>query len=310
MKQIIQLYLLLYVLFGGFRHIQFEHAFFSMLHQEHPFPFIRYAAIILYLLALSYLIFGKNMILFIFYLLLLFTDFYIQNWVKFESSVILIHQIPLIAFLFLNEQKRFLDESVGRYILLLFLSVGFVSSGFAKAMSGWFDPHFLYLKSDIHVFQSLFKIPVYWKESSLNELPFEFWKMLDYIVVLFQLSFIQFFFNLHVLKWRFLGLIIFHVSISLLLGIHVFFSFFLVYFLVFIPWEFDFYQRSFNRLYQIIASAIFVVFLWFHFDTDVLIRMMSFQCYLNLDFYLTLIFALILLFTIYKFNIDVNPEEH
>ncbi|MFM6935228.1 MAG: hypothetical protein ACKOXP_07270 [Flavobacteriales bacterium] len=308
MKRILQLYFLLYLLSGGFRHILFEEEYFSTLHHVESSAIVGIAALMLYLLAIAYLLSSKSLIVLMFYIIMLLTDIYIQNWVKFESSVILIHQLPLFAFLYLNENKRFLSEAVGRYVLLLFLSVGFVLSGFSKIITGWLSFESLNLKSHIHSLQIDFHLPVYLNESSLYFIPNGFWKTLDVLVVIFQCSFIQFFFSLKGLKWRFFGLIIFHVSISLVLGIHVFYPYFLVYILLFIPWEEGQFDRVLNRLYQSAGSVIFLTFVWFRFDTNALIRTLGYTFYLHVDFYLTLILAVVFLFILVNFTIEKRSE--
>ena len=310
MKRIIQVYFFLFLLSGGFRHFSFETEFYSTLNQLPSPTWVPTLSVLLAILAACYLMVQRSILILLFYIVLMVLEVYVQNFVKFESSVILIHQIPLFAFLFLHEKRPFMNEEIGRYAILLFISIGYVSSAMSKSLTGWFSLDQSVLRSHIQTLQYGFQLPVLIPFSSLESLPFLLWKLMDFIVVFFQLSFVRFFFHLKGLKGQFIGLIAFHLGISLLMGIHVFYPYFLVYILVFIPWKSTEVGKFKDRLFTFFGILYLILLIQSKGDTNGIIRLMPFQVYLYYDFILTVLLALVCLFVLRRFDSNVREEKN
>ena len=132
---------------------------------------------------------------------------------------------------------------------------------------------------------------------------------MDFIVVFFQLSFVRFFFHLKGIKGQFLGLIIFHLGISLFMGIHIFYPYFLAYILVFIPWKSNEDSKFMDQLVAFVGIVYLILFILSNGDTNCVIRLMHFHVYLYFDFILTVLLALVCLFVLRRFDHKVREGK-
>jgi hypothetical protein len=288
MKIIIKLYFLCYVVSGGFRHIAFETAFFSFLNGIESPDWLQYLALILQITSILYLISPKKELILFFYLTLLFSDVYVQNFVKFESSVILLHQFPLIAYLFFHRNLFGLDESKLRYALLLMISVGYLSSGISKWASGWLDFTKLSIVPHLQKIQYYFQVPVLITLKQVDWIPFWLWKTLDIVVVLFQLSFGMFFWSLRGLKLRLWALLFFHLGISFFMGIHVFYFYPLIYALLLFSWELENADMYLDRIFRVLGWLLLVHFIYFPLDTNIIMKRLPISFYMYYDLFFTM----------------------
>lgn len=301
---------ILFIIQGGFRHFGFEYSFYSDIYLNNYDPNI-YSSITLiettlYILAILALIFNKikwmDLLIFI---LLFILDIYFQNFVKFESSIILVHFTPLLFFLSyqLKEKKK------TAYVALLFLSVGFSSSGLLKILSGWLSLNDIVIYSYIVEFNNGYELPSLLGNSLINmELPFYFWKICDYMVVIFQMSYLLLFFNIKWFKFLLPLSAIFHILILLTLGITVFYPYMIVYLLILVLMnENSSINNKLSSIIQGIISTAGIFFLgtiiYFKFDCHFFYRYSSSFFYFHLDYLYNIILAiLVLAFTFFHLS--------
>src|SRR5690606_21895352 len=132
------------------------------------------------------------------FIILFILDAYFQNFIKFESSIILVHFVPLLFFL----SSKIKDNKKTAYIILLFLSVGFSSSALSKILSGWLNWNDIVIYSYVVEFNKGYNLPSILGNILIDlHLPFYFWKMCDYITVFFQFSFLLLFFNVRFYRY-------------------------------------------------------------------------------------------------------------
>lgn len=299
MQIIKALFYILYIINGGFRQFGFEYSFYSKLYLNNyntsVHSFVLLGEKTVFILAILALVFNRirGLDLSIF-LVLFILDIYFQNFVKFESSIILVHFTPLLFFLstvIKNNKKT-------AYVALLFLSVGFSTSALLKIFSGWLNWENLVLYSYVVEFNKGYKLPSLFGDYFIRmNFPFYFWKMCDYATVLFQSSFLLLFFDL---KWYRLLLplsVLFHLIILLFLGISVFFPFILVYlYIIILLREENLFKRKFDKRYSYFITLIGLLLLgyiiYFDFDINFFYRHNSEIVYLYLDYILNILLGI------------------
>ena len=231
MQIIKAVFYIFYIINGGFRHFGFEYSFYSKLYLNN-FNSDLHSLILLgektvFILVILTLIFNRIKWLDLAVFVTLFMlDIYFQNFVKFESSVILVHFTPLLFFLAFQMK----NNKKTAYVALLFLAVGFSTSALLKVLSGWLYWDDLVIYSYVVEFSKGYKLQSVLGDGLINiNLPFYFWKMCDYVTVLFQASFLLLFFEAKWYKFLLPLSTLFHILILFILGITVFSPFMLVY---------------------------------------------------------------------------------
>lgn len=236
MKQLASLYYLFYILSGGFRHYSYEYLFFVTNSSEEVSRLvetIHFTEYLLLILTLLLFVFPLQKILTAVFIGLTFSlDFYFQNWIRFESSFILVHSIPLFFFLHMLIKTEG-NKNLLRKAATLFIAVGYVSSGFAKAFSGWWSPENLVIKEYFFQFNETLQVPILFS-NYISELGSDtVWKLLDYLVLAFEFSFLLLFLtNTKKSKTVLFSLaVVFHLIVFCFLGISQFFMHPLAYLL-------------------------------------------------------------------------------
>lgn len=233
MKIFIYIYYLFYILSGGYWHYSFANWFYDFNINNTEFGNIEWpfaiAEVGLMVLAFLTLILPNRANLHgCFFLVLLLLDVFAQNMVKFESSIILTHFIPLFFYLYThNKLKKYHEEIT--YAAMLFVAVGFVSSCVRKIHSGWLSTN------DLVVYNYLIKLNKGFGFTSLlgsfliGIKSFWLWKLVDYSVLIFQLSYMLLFFNRKYFLYLTQLAICFHLLIIFTLNIAVFYNYILFY---------------------------------------------------------------------------------
>lgn len=305
MKKLAALYYLFYILSGGFRHFSYEFLFF----EEQPitkeiweFNLLHFAEYILLILASILFITSLNKVLTgLFFGLLLILDFYFQNWIRFESSFILMHFIPLFFLVFsfykTGKQRNFVREAI-----TLFVAVGYVSSFFAKAFSGWLSLENLVIKSYFLDFYNSFNIPILLGETLMKIENYAFWKSLDYTVLLFELSFLALFFSrsIRLKKILFILAVLFHILVYFFFGIGQFFLYPLVYLMCLPLSKFTLSDKAYTYFKCIVLIALFGLFLYNGFMVRFFQNSLSYFQYLYFEFSLLITTVGIFIFNILK----------
>lgn len=237
MRLFVIAYYVMYVLSGGFRHYTFDLAFSQTIVSAAiiPSPFgIVIGQHLLTVLALMLVAFPYRKYLHLgFFIILQLLDSYFQNHVGFMSCFILPHLIPLFFFLFLQNSHTKSRLKIVAYIGVLTIATGFLVAFVGKVSSGWLNPSDAVVQHYMIEFSLGYQIPSIMAEWLLANLNDFLWKSMDYMVLVFQLSFALVFFN-----WRwFIPIsffaVIFHIGIFLTLGIAVvFYNYILFYSLI------------------------------------------------------------------------------
>lgn len=298
-------YYVLFLLSGGYRHYSFEYLFLSKM-QGDSFNLVIYdtiqlAEIAIFSAVLFSLIFSRIVWFdFVVWLLIFVVDLFFQNFVKFESSVILTHSIPLFFYL----QRRGCFDSGLFYSAILFVSVGFISSGFQKILSGWFNLTDFALLSYLVEFNEGYGFyPLLGSFLLKNELPSFMWKVADILVVLFQISFLRFFWGTSKFYLWLLAASVFHVLNIWILGISVFFPYILFYIFILFVFKPSIISRGIDVFFQRIQFPIGILCLIFFilagFDCHFFYQNSSLFFYMYSDYFFNyILFSCHLFFTL------------
>lgn len=285
MKQLVSLYYLFYILSGGFRHYSYEYLFFITNSNEQVSRLvetIHFTEYLLLLLTATLFVFPLQRILTAVFIGLTFSlDFYFQNWIRFESSFILVHSIPLF-FLLHTLIKTNANKNLLRKGATLFIAVGYVFSGFAKAFSGWWSPENLAIKKYFLQFNETFQVPTLVGNYSSELGSDTVWKLLDYLVLGFEFSFLLLFLTTtkKTKKVLFSLAVVFHLMVFCFFGIAQFFMYPIAYLLCF---KIRFYPINQQLLYYT-KGAILLALLFLFIQNDFIIQF--FQNSLSLNQYL------------------------
>lgn len=226
---LIRIYFLFPLLFGTYRSYLYELKLVDVLYDINHYNLIY---IIVYCIIFAIYIFNFLILIkpaipvtyLLFFSLQFILDFFFQNFIKYQTSVSLTNLFPLFCWLILT-YKNFKPLYI-QYIV----SIGFVGSAVAKMTSGWLDPNasasFYHIKQFYTGYGFDF-IGITDKLLSIRSL--FFWKLVDYLIVAFEASFLIIFFKRTYYKWLVLNAVILHVLILLFMNIPLFFPFILVY---------------------------------------------------------------------------------
>jgi hypothetical protein len=235
MKLIIRLYYLFYLIVGGYRQYAYEYEFINSvqngldLNIHFQFSLV-WAEMVLFALAFALLIFpAYRLAHLLFGLILFFLDLYFQNFIKFESSIILTHLFPLFVFLILRFSEK---TNEIKLTAIYIVSIGYCTSFLQKILSGWLLTDDLVIYGYIQEFSKGYGIKGLFTDSILQISSRWFWKLTDYIILLFQLSFSLNFITTKFVHHILLTAALFHLLILLFLDIGVFFPYVLFYGLI------------------------------------------------------------------------------
>ena len=311
----ISLYYLFYILSGGFRHFSFEYLFFTSTKNNiskdlfQVFEFGEYALFgLAFVLTIEPLQKSLN---FLFFAGLLIFDFYFQNWIRFESSYILMHFFPLFIALCLQFNKLEKHKLRLKKAMLLFVSVGFVSSFTSKLISGWGNTQNMVLKNYFVEFYQGFSIPIFFGEFLIQIQNSLFWKSLDYVTLLFEGFFIVLFFTSSekIVKWLFSIAVLFHVLVYVGLGIAQFYIYPLFYLFYFVVGkEYDF-GNKFWKLIFVITSSLLLLFICSGFNIQFFNLLLSINQYVYIEFIYLLITSLLWFTFIYLDSIKKTKNS-
>jgi hypothetical protein len=200
--------------------------------------------------------------------------------VRFESSFILVHFAPLFFLSPFLKTKN--NRSLIRKIATLFIAVGFVSSFFAKAFSGWLSPDSLAIKSYFLEFYNSFNVPIIFGNQIIKISNDYVWKLFDYAALIFELSLLLLFFtnSIRLKKILFSLAVVFHICVYAFFGIGQFFLYPVLYLFCF---KFQLHEKSNKRL-EYFKGAILVALIFLFIQNNFLVQF--FQNSLSLGQYL------------------------
>lgn len=302
MKTIIILYYIFYILSGGFRHFGIDFVFWNNLgnHQLNEIPNVL-IFIDSFLLLYSFFIafrFPSKFHHLIFGSLLFCVDLFFQNKVSFISSLILPHLFPFFVYFYLRYEGSEKLKLIG-YIGILLVSVGYLTSFYAKYLSGWGNWDHLVLRGFIFEFNEAYSIPTLLGEQILVVKNHFFWKALDWMVLFFQGTFIIVFLKKSTFHILSIFSVVFHFGVILTLGIGVFYIYILFYAFIYhcelgADEKEDFFSDLLvKRFKSIVLGVLFFTFLYYKGDPHFFYRLIPRSIYLSAEY----IFNLICVFT-------------
>lgn len=261
MRIIIYLYYLCYIICGGYWHYQFSLVFYKNNIGSDILLATQVTEAILMLLAFAILFKPLHPVLHLYFFVAhLLLDIYFLNHVKFESSNILTQFIPLFFFLLSN--KRFANYASNiTYSLMLFISVGFISSGISKVNSGWLNPNDLVIHSYVLQFNNGFGFDTLLGKPLLSHVNLLFWKILDYATLILELSFGLVFIKKNSFVIISFLAVAFHIMVFLTLRLGAFYPFILCYAFIIKQLNGNAKEEDNKVFYPVLASALLVLFL-------------------------------------------------
>lgn len=299
MRPIISLYYLFYILSGGFRHFSFEYLFFTSTTNNisrelfQVFELGEYALFgLAFILTIRPLQKSLN---FLFFVGLLIFDLYFQNWIRFESSYILIHFFPLFIALCFQLNKLEKQKLMLKKAMVLFVSVGFVSSFTSKLISGWGNTQNLVLKNYFTEFYQGFSIPIFFGEFLIKIQSGLFWKSLDYVTLLFEGLFIVLFFTSSekIVKGLFSAAVLFHLLVYVGLGIAQFYIYPLFYLFYFTVGKEYGFGNNLRKVIFIIFISLLLLFIYSGLNIQFFNLLLSINQYVYVEFIYLLITTLL-----------------
>jgi hypothetical protein len=311
MKAYVYLYYLIYILSGGYWHYSFSYWYYSNIsvstfNNNMEWLFHK-AEVVLFLLAFAILfkpLFANLHLLFFFILFVL--DMYFQNFIKFESSLILTNFIPLLFYFLTNKKfSHYLNEIT--YGAILFISVGFITSCFRKVNSGWLNYNDTAIYSYILQFNKGYCFNTLIGNEILNSVNFRFWKILDYIVLLFEISFIVTFIKNNYFLLLSVFSVCFHIVILITLNINVFYPYIILYTIILDKLYFKKHLHEFliiEKIVEILIYVLFSLFVIYSFDIHFFNRLLPVKFYYCIDYFYNIIalFLFVSVLVQIKFN--------
>lgn len=324
MKVVIFIYYLLYILSGGFRHFGVDYIFWNDIQgnivTSVPLVLIvfekvmlAYGLIILFMpkKSIHHLIFGLSLFV---------MDVFFQNSISYISSFILPHLFPFFFFFYLRFNDSYKKRFVLGYIAMLLVSVGYISSFYAKFQSGWLRWDSLVLQDYIFEFNYAFNISTLLGKELLTIQSHLFWKIMDWGVLMFQLSFILVFFDKkYFYKLSFLS-IIFHVAILLTMGIGVFYLYILFYAFIYLCTSkkeqyialdnlcFTVLYRLFERLRIVLGVALSLIFVFNMFEPHFFNKLLPLPMFEVVEYFYNAICIFVFTFIFYGLNGSTHRE--
>ncbi len=310
MKVYVYLYYLFYILSGGYWHYSFSHWYYSNINDS---TFINLellfnrVEVVLFLLAFAILF--KPLIAnlhLLFFFILLALDIYFQNFIKFESSLILTNFIPLF-FYFLTSKKYSQYDNEITYGAILFIAVGFITSCFRKVNSGWLNYNDTVIYSYILQFNKGYCFNTLIGNKILNSVNFRFWKILDYIVLLFEISFIVTFIKNNYFLLLSIFSVSFHIVILITLNINVFYPYIILYAIILDKLCLKKHVHEFLIIKTTVEILIYILFSLFiinSFDIHFFNRLLPVKFYYYIDYFYNIIalFLFVSVLVQIKFN--------
>lgn len=314
MKLIIKIYYLFFILVGGFRQFKNDYIFYSLLgnkeYSNSISDFLGYYEIGLIIAAFITVYFFKKPILHLLFGILLFIpDLYFQNVIEFISSHILPHSLPFVFWFYLKNKSNVKKIKLLKVIMIYFLATGYLTSGFSKLLSGWYDLDYLSVYDYILEINKAFSVNTVLGELLINYGSYSFWKVSDYAVLVYQFSFVLLFINHNLIRRLSLISICFHVIILLTMGIGVFYLY-ILYYAIIHNLSNETSEDPFKTVRDkcniqkstvfLLTTLLFIVFIYNSFFTSFFLDFMPDFIYLNFDYFLNFICILLFLISFFQ----------
>lgn len=300
MKYWIILYYLLLLFSGGYRNYSYEYETYATIFgyfNETMFYIIQTLHFsVLFIAAYSVLFPLKKNLHLIVFVLLFILDLYFQNVVKYENSSTLENLTPLLIFLIMH-----LTTSDGKatihYLVVGYLCIGYTASALGKIQGGWLSPSDLVIRNYHVAFREFIPNPVAPNEFMERYVSPTMWKPLDYAAIIFQFSSIIILFSRKYLKFFLLLCTLFHVAVSVIMQVSLFYTYIIFYGIVLAFENGETIQSTSSKKEFVfrIGALILILILSgiFHFSVS---ETLSLQITLHKDLSLTFLCALLFIY--------------
>lgn len=260
MKIIIYLYYLFYIICGGYWHY-FSLFFFQSNISNNVSLIIQVTETLIMLLAFVILIRPlSNTLHLCFFITNLLLDVYFFNCIKFESSLILTHFMPLFFFLLTDKKLRAYSDSL-IYSMMLFVSVGFISSGVSKINSGWINSSNLVIYNYIKQFNYGYGFDTLMGKYLLKHIQPTLWKISDYLILLFEFSFCLVFIRKNYFVTISKFAVAFHILVFFTMWLGAFYPFILCYTLIINKLNGYYKSENESKIYILISHIVCLLFI-------------------------------------------------
>lgn len=308
MRIFVYLYYLFFILSGGFWHYSF--CFWYYLNSNVQSTSSRYLEwffnkieITLFLVAFV-LLFKPLQPKFhlLFFILLLTLDIYFQNYIKYESSIILTNFTPLLFYFFISEKFTKYHNEI-TYGAILFIAVGFVSSFYRKVDSGWLNWNDTIIHDYIIQFNKGFVFDTFLGKEIVTVENHKFWKLLDYLVLLYEVSFLLLFHKRKYFILLSVCSIFFHLLVFFTLRLGAFFPYILLYTLLISKlnsFEFNESNLKITFILNILFSLLLIFFIFSNFNVQFFYEYSSKWVYIYAEYLFNSIIIYLYIFLFYK----------
>lgn len=324
MKTIIYIYYILFIVSGGFRHYDMDFSFWKTIQEG------EYIAIPLFLnvTQIAVVFFSFLLLLFplvkefhlLFGLILFAIDCYFQNNVSFISSQILPNLFPFFFYAYLRYSTK--SEKVNGiiHIAIYFIVVGYFTAFCLKMRNGWLNFDNAVIEDYIEKFNNSFMVPTILGQEILSVKSHIFWKLTDYLILLYQGSFIFVFYKKNIFHVLSFFSVLFHILILLLLGISVFYVYILFY--AFIYALINIYQASgvksesfilekyIDRFWMFLFIVLFSLFALGKFDAHFFNNLLSYKLWVYSEYIYNFICILIWFYFYQKVIFSSKQNSH
>lgn len=297
MRIFVYLYYLFFILSGGFWHYSF--CFWYYLNTNVQSTSSRYLEwffnkieITLFLVAFVLLFKPLQPKFHLLFFILLFTlDIYFQNYIKYESSIILTNFTPLLFYFFVSEKFTKYHNEI-TYGAILFIAVGFLSSFYRKVDSGWLNWSDTVICNYILQFNNGAELKGVLSIYLLKINSHFFWKFADYLTLLFQCSFVLLFFNKKYFLILSIAAVCFHILILVALNIGVFYPYMLVYSFIIGQLNGKFSIKQYYILvftFRFLFVSLLILFGFNSFDIHFFYKLLPSNVYLKIEHFYNVI---------------------
>lgn len=301
MEKLRNLFYLLFIIVGGFRHYSSEYHLVSKVLSKHfdesIYQLFQVIDLSLFALAAVAVLWpGLKIVDLIFGIILIAVDVFLQNFIRFQSAIIFIHFIPFYYFFL----RTYRNPEFIRETAIYVIATGFILSAIAKINSGWLDTDVLVIK----YYMIQFGIGYHMNEpiaEFLNNWPLAFFKGLDYAAILFEISFFVLFIRKKALPTLLGAACVFHLLVSLFLNINIFYPYVLVYCTFLVPVRIEKSARTgkMSDIVKFILLLIVIVSGWYY-GTNLIMGIVSTSVYLHFERVITI--SLIILYMLLFWN--------
>lgn len=307
----ILIYYLLFLLNNCYRSYSFEYesyaSIFGHFNENIYLLILSTQAGLILLAGFCALFIEKQRLHLIFFAIIFLLDLYFQNVIKFEESAILTHFIPL--FIFLIAQVK--GKDTVHFLIMSYLSIGYMVSGIGKIQGGWLNYQELAILkhyTDLNTLSPNRWVPLEFIQEHFNHI---LWKALDYVSILFQLSAVFLLFSKRYLRYYLILATVFHIAIAVLLQVSLFYPYIIFYGIILAYENGENIETHPSKKTYIYRGVLIIVttIISYIYHSGIFAHL-TFLIFTYKDFCLTISCALLFLFYWIKYAIRRKQYEH